>query len=60
MTDKKNQSTSPGFIPSRRSRLAPKDRERKKSIKGAILDMQKHGFKTVEELETYYDSKRGY
>lgn len=27
---------------------------------GAVADMQKHGFHTVEELNAYYDSKRGY
>lgn len=60
MTDENSQSTSPVAVSSRRSPLALTERERKKSIKGAILDMQKYGFKTVEELEAYYDSKRGY
>lgn len=36
------------------------DKEREKLRKGAEADMKKHGFKTVDELIAYYDSKRGY
>lgn len=44
--------------PSGGIRVSNKEREALK--KGALADMRKHGFKTVEELEAYYDSKRGY
>ena len=36
------------------------DKERAALRKGAEADMKRHGFKTVEELTAYYDSKRGY
>ena len=42
------------------SSLKLTDKERAALIKHAEADMKKHGFKTVEELEAYYDSKRGY
>ena len=40
--------------------IALTDKERAELRKGAQADMKRHGFKTVEELEAYYDSKRGY
>lgn len=40
--------------------LEVSDKERIALRNGAIADMQKHGFTTVEELTAYYDSKRGY
>lgn len=36
------------------------EKERAALRKSAEADMKKHGFKTVEELTAYYDSKRGY
>ena len=38
----------------------PTKKEADAATKRAQADMKKHGFKTVEELEAYYDSKRGY
>lgn len=35
-------------------------KERAALRKGALADMQKYGFRTVDELTAYYDSKRGY
>jgi len=46
--------------PSGGSSLKLTDKERAALRKGAEADMKKHGFKTVEELTAYYDSKRGY
>ena len=40
--------------------LKVSDREREALKKSAEADMKRHGFKTVEELTAYYDSKRGY
>ena len=42
------------------SSLRPTEKERAALRKGAAADMKKHGFKTVDELIAYYDSKRGY
>ena len=38
--------------------LTPKELDALRN--GALTDMKKHSFTTVEELEAYYDSKRGY
>ena len=38
----------------------PTEKERAKWRKNADAEMKKHGFKTVDELIEYYDSKRGY
>ena len=43
-----------------KSSLAVSDKEMSKMAKSAQADMKKHGFKTVDELTAYYDSKRGY
>ena len=40
--------------------LSLSDKEREALRKGAEADMKRHGFKTVAELEAYYDKKRGY
>lgn len=40
--------------------LKVSDKEREALKKSAEADMKRHGFKTVEELTAYYDSKRGY
>ena len=40
--------------------LLPTEKERAKLKKSAEADMKRHGFKSVEELTAYYDSKRGY
>ena len=40
--------------------LSVSDKEISRMAKSAEADMKKHGFKTVDELVAYYDSKRGY
>ncbi len=40
--------------------LSLTQKERAALRKGAQADMKRHGFKTIEELEAYYDSKKGY
>lgn len=40
--------------------FVPTEKEKAAAIKSAQADMKKHGFKTVDELIAYYDSKRGY
>lgn len=42
------------------SPLALTDKERAALRKSALVDMEKHGFSTPEELIDYYDRKRGY
>lgn len=36
------------------------DKEKAAMAKRAMADMKRLGFKTPEELQAYYDSKRGY
>lgn len=36
------------------------DKEKAELKRRAEADMKRHGFKTVEELMDFYDSKRGY
>lgn len=36
------------------------EKEKAAWARQAEADMKKHGFKTVDELIAYYDSKRGY
>lgn len=38
----------------------PTKQQKDAAVKSAQADMKKHGFKTVDELTAYYDSKRGY
>ena len=40
--------------------LLPTEKERAKLKKSAEADLKRHGFRSVEELTAYYDSKRGY
>lgn len=40
--------------------LTISNQELSKLAKSAQADMKKYGFKTVEELTSFYDSKRGY
>ncbi len=40
--------------------LKPTEKEKAELQRRAKADMKRHGFKTVEELMDYYDSKRGY
>ena len=40
--------------------LMPTEKEKAELKRRAEADMKRHGFKTVDELMAYYDSKRGY
>ena len=60
MTGKIGKTAPAGPSAALRSPFAPTEKERAAAIRNALADMKKHGFKTVEELIAYYDSKRGY
>ena len=55
-TKKTQQKTVKGL--SSRPMLTQKEQEA--AVKRVDADMKKHGFKTLDELMDYYDSKRGY
>jgi len=42
------------------SSLKPSEKEKAELRRRAEADMKRHGFKSVEELEAFYDKKRGY
>lgn len=49
---KPTSKLTPSYIPTKKEHDA--------AIKHVEADMKKHGFKTLDELIAYYDSKRGY
>ena len=52
------KKTNPGNKSSSITRTT--DKEKAAMAKRAMVDMKRLGFKTPEELQAYYDSKRGY
>ena len=57
MANKKNPQKS---APKMSKGLMVSDKERAALRKSAEADMKRLGFKSVEELTAYYDTKRGY